>query len=129
THRLSLTSDVAPALVPSDARPKPLDINTIRIDNNLLRRHATRLQVSAFNIGDHKNTRRRVKVQSLVSLQQFETPHAIPVPAHPNFRPVVFEKQRPPRAVRRHHAGPTKPRVSLINEIGIGLLDQWDRAP
>src|SRR6185369_5618985 len=121
-------SELAPRLHPTNTWPKPLDINTIRIDNNLLRRHTTRLQIPALDIGDDKNTRRSVKVQSLVSLQQFETPDAIPVAAHPNLRAVVLEEQRPLRAIRGHHTGPAKPRVPLINEIGIGLLEQRHRA-
>src|SRR6185369_422880 len=121
-------SEFTPRFNTANTRSKRLDVNTIRIDNNLLRCHATRLQVPALNIGDDKNTRRCVKVQSLVSLEQFETPHAVPVASHPNFRPVVLKKQRPLRAIRGHHTGPAKPRVSLINEIGIGLLDQRHRA-
>src|ERR1044071_3728865 len=112
----------------ANTRSKALDINAIRINNDLLRRDTTRLQVAAFDIRDDKNTRRRVKVQSLVSLQQIEAADPVPVPPHPNFRAVVFEKQRPLRAIRRHDAGPAKPRVSLINEIRISLFDQRHRA-
>src|SRR6185437_3938554 len=118
-----LTSDFHTA----NTRPKALDINAIRIDNDLLGRDTTRLEVAALDIRDDKNTRRRVKVQSLVSLEQIEPADTVPVPAHPNFRAVVFEKQWSLRAIRRHDTGPAKPRVSLINEIGISLLDQRHR--
>src|SRR5689334_1260365 len=78
----------------TNTRPKALNINAIRIDYDLLRRNTTPFEIASLNIRDHKNTRRRVKVQSLVSLQQIEAAHAIPVPANPNFRAVVLEKQR-----------------------------------
>ena len=72
--------------------PKPLDVNTIRVDDDLFRTHATRLQVPSLDFRNDKNTRRGVKVQSLVTLQQIETADAVPMPAHPNFRTIVLEK-------------------------------------
>ncbi len=60
--------------------------------------NSARFEVPPLNFRDHKNTRRGVKVQSLVSFQQIETSDAVPVPSHPNFRTVVFEKQRALRA-------------------------------
>ncbi len=119
---------LTPSLRPADARSKALHVNAIRIDDDLIRRDAARLEVSSLDVRNDKNTRRSVKVQSLVSLQQIETAHAVPVPAHPNFRTVVFEKQRALRAVRGHNTGPAKPRVPLIDEIGIDLLNQRRRA-
>src|SRR5689334_22331246 len=115
---------LTPRFRAANTRSKALNINAIRIDHDLLRRDATLLEIAALNIGDDKNTRRSVKVQSLVSLQQIEAAHTIPVPAHPNFRAVVLQKQRSLCAVRRHHASPAKPRISLVDEIRIGLFDQ-----
>src|SRR5215212_5532885 len=117
-------TQLAPHLCAANTRSKALHINAIRIDNDLLRRDTARFQVATLNIRDDKNTRRGVKVQSLVSLQEVETADTVPVPAHPDFRPVVLEKQRSLRSVRGHHTGPAKTRISLINEIRIGTLDQ-----
>src|ERR1041385_179974 len=128
-HDLIISNtQLTPHLFSANTRPEALHIDAIRIDDDLLRRDATRLEVAALNIRDDKNTRRSVKVQSLVSLQQIEAADAIPVSAHPHFRTVVLEKQRPLRLIRGHHTRPAKPRVSLVNKIRIGLLDQRHRA-
>src|SRR4051812_20526683 len=110
-HDFVITSpELTPRLHATSTRSKALHVNTIRINNDLLRRDATPFKVAALDIRDQKNTRRSVKVQSLVSLQQVEAADAVPIPAHQNFRAVVLEKQRSLRAVRRHNAGPAKPR-------------------
>src|ERR1044071_3798147 len=44
--------------------------------------------------------------------------------ANPNFGAVVFEQQWALEAICSHHSGPTKPRVSLINKVRIGTLNQ-----
>ncbi len=123
-HLIVSNPELTSRLYATNTRSKAFHINAIRIYNNLLRRDATPFEVPALNIGDDKNTRRSVKVQSLVSLEQIETADAVPMPAHPNLGAVVLEKQRPLRAVRSDHTSPAKSRISLINEIGIGLLDQ-----
>src|ERR1043166_491771 len=109
-------------------RPKPFHVHTVGIDDDLFRVYPTHFEVAALDFRDDKSTRRRVKVQSLVSLQQLEPPDASPMLAPPASGAVVFEQQRPLRAQRSHHSRPTKTRVSLINEIGIGALDARHRA-
>src|SRR5829696_7467266 len=101
---------LTPRLCATNTRSKALHINAIRIDDDLLRRDAARFEVAALDVRDNKNTRRGVKVQSLVSLQQVEAAHTVPVSAHPDFRAVVLEEQRSLRTVRGHHTGPAKAR-------------------
>jgi hypothetical protein len=46
------------------------------------------------------------------------------MPAHPNFRTIVFEKKRTLRPPRGDDSCPAKSRITLINKIRIGALDQ-----
>src|SRR6185369_16176266 len=95
-------------------RPKQLNVNRIRIENDLFTRDTARFEVPLLHLRHDKNTRGGFKVQSFVPLQQLQTSHAVPMLSDPHLRPVVLEKQRPARARRRGNSGPTEARVALV---------------
>src|SRR5688572_5956315 len=120
-----ITNSVKVAIIlVAGPRPKHLGVDAVWIDDDLLWRHTARLEVSPLYFRDDKNTRRRAKVQSFVSLEQIETADVVPVTSDPHFRVVVFEKQRAPGAQCGDDAGPTESRVSLIDEVRSRALDQ-----
>src|ERR1043165_2107767 len=67
-------------------RPKPFHVHTVGIDDDLFRVYPTHFEVAALDFRDDKNTRRRVKVQSLVSLQQIGAARRAPNAAPPRLR-------------------------------------------
>ena len=66
---IAFYSKFASRLRTTCARPKLLHIHAIRIDDNLVSGDTTRFKIFALHFRDHKNTRRSVKVQTLVSFQ------------------------------------------------------------
>src|SRR5262245_21755548 len=116
-HFIVFDLKLAPGVYASNTGSKTFRVDPIRINHDLPSVDAAGLEVAALDFRDDKNTRRGVKVQTLVTLQQIEASDAVPMLAHPNFRAVVFEQQRSLNAVRGHHPGPTKSRISLVNKV------------
>src|ERR1051325_10714675 len=122
-HFIVFDSKFASRITAAGAGPKAFHVHAIRIDNDLVCSDSARFKVPTLNFGDHKNTRRRVKVQSFVSFQQVKIAHAVPVFADPNLRTVIFEKQRTLRTQGSDYSCPTKPRVALINKVRLRAFD------
>src|SRR4029079_7018217 len=106
-HLVIFDPKLAPYINATNAGPKALDINAIRIHHDLLSINTTAFEVAALDFRDDKNTRRSVKVQPLVTLQQLKTADAVPMLANPNFRAVVFKQEGALHTVRSYHSGPT----------------------
>src|ERR1043165_2263552 len=89
-HLIVFNPKFAAYIRATNAGPKALDINAIRVHDDLLPINTTAFEIAALNFRDDKNTRRSVKVQTLITLQQIETSNPVPMLANPDFRAVVL---------------------------------------
>ena len=71
---------------------------------------------------------RGVQVQPLESFQQRNHSRHVPVLADPNFRSVVFEKQRHARLQTRLDPGPGEAAIALVNKID-GIVFDLSKTP
>src|SRR6266404_3468530 len=113
---------------PANAGTKLFGIDAVRINHNLFVRNSGAQKVATFHVRNDEDTGRGFQVQMLESRQQRQHFPSIPVPAHPNFRPVVFEEQRPTGAQAGSHSDPAKASITLVDQINRSRLDLWHRA-
>src|ERR1043165_4011858 len=117
---------LAPHSFAADVWLKTLGINAVRIDHNLLVFDSDAQKIAPLDFGDDEDARGGFQIESLVAFQQSEPADAIPVTPDPNFRAVVFEKERPCGLQTRLDTGPAETAVALIDEIRLPLSDLFD---
>src|SRR3989442_727119 len=103
--------------VASNSRMKLFDIDSIRIYHDFFGPHTRLNKIVSLDFGDDKDARCHGEIQSLASLQQVSNSLAAPVFRHPNFRPVIFQKQWPARTQAGFDSTPIKSTVALIDKI------------
>src|SRR5437763_502930 len=104
--------------VASNTRAKLFDINSIRIYDDFFWRHARLYKIVSLNFSNHKDAGCRGEIKSLAPREQFAQTQAPPMFRHPNFRPVVFKKQRAARTQAGFDSSPVESAIALIEEVG-----------
>src|SRR6266568_917780 len=103
--------------VASNTRAKLFDINSIWIYDNLLGRHARLNKTISLDFSDHKDARSCGEIEPLGPLQQISEAQSPPMFRHPDFRPVVFKKQRAARTQTGFDSTPVESAIALIDKV------------
>src|SRR6266567_6378586 len=114
---------LAPNCGASYAGLKFFRINAIWIDDNFFVRNSAAQQIPPFDCGDHKDSGRHCQIQTLETRQQRDHAGDIPVLSNPNFRPVVFQKERYAGAQARFNSSRGETTIALIDQVDRALFD------